>query len=131
MFEPVEEQYVVAAEQHLGVTFPGSYRAWLLACNGGEVEVDGEWWDLHPVADASDPRRIGPTWDHVCRQTDLARLLGGFPAAAISIGEDGSGDRLVLMRPEPEMPLQLGIWQHASGEVAWTCAALDRAFARP
>lgn len=121
---------MAAAEQHLGVTFPASYRAWLLACNGGEVEVDGEWWDLHPVADASDPRRIGPTWDHVCRQTDLARLLGGFPSAAIAIGEDGSGDRLVLLAPSPGSSPQLGIWQHASGEVSWTQQPLDRAFAR-
>lgn len=130
MYEPVEARYVAAAEERLGVAFPGPYRAWLLAGNGGPVEVDGGWWDLHPVADASDPRRIGPTWDHVCRQTDLARLLGGFPAAAIAIGEDGSGDRLVLMSPERGEPLGLAIWQHASGEVAWTRQSLERALVR-
>jgi len=128
--EPVEEQYVAAAERQLGVAFPDRYRAWLLACNGGEVEIDGEWWDLHPVADASDPRRIGPTWDHVCRQTELARLLGGFPAAAVAIGEDGSGDRLVLIPRDGGGPLQLAIWRHASGEVRWTAEPLERAFAR-
>lgn len=130
MFEPVEAQYVDAAEQQLGVAFPRSYREWLQACNGGEVEINDAWWDLHPVMDASDPRRIGPTWDHVCRQTELARLLGGFPRAAVSIGEDGSGDRLVLMARSPGAALELAVWQHDTGALTWTSVAPDVAFQR-
>ena len=130
MFKPVEEQYIAAAERQLGVAFPTRYREWLLACNGGEVEVDEAWWDLHPVADASDPRRIGPTWDHVCRQTELSRLLGGFPADAVAIGDDGSGDLLVLKAREPGATLELAVWQHATAEVVWTVAAVDVVFTR-
>ena len=130
MFEPVEERFVAAAERQLGKGFPARYREWLIACNGGEVEVDGVWWDLHPVADDSDPRRIGPTWDNVCRQTDLARLLGGFPEQAISIGEDGSGDRLILLQREPGGSLALAVWQHDSGSFGWADSDVEATFAR-
>ena len=130
MFEPVEEPYVAAAERQLGVAFPRRYREWLLACNGGAVEVDGAWWDLHPVMDASDPRRLGPTWDHVCRQTELAKLLGGFPASAVSIGDDGSGDRLVLLARTPGERLQLAVWQHDTGTLTWSSVEPDVVFLR-
>ena len=129
-FDPVEERFIVDAERTLGVRFPAGYRSWLRRQNGGEVQIDEEWWDLHPVADASDPRRIGPTWDHVCRQTELSRLLGGFPADAVAIGDDGSGDLLVLKAREPGATLELAVWQHATAEVVWTVAAVDVVFTR-
>ncbi len=129
MFDPVEERFIVDAERALGVRFPAGYRAWLRRQNGGEVQIDEEWWDLHPVADTSDPRRIGPTWDHVCRQTEQARLLGGFPEAAVAIGDDGSGDRLVLMLHAAEGRLELGVWRHVTGEVAWIAAGIEAVFA--
>ena len=130
MFEPGAEPYIAATERQLGVAFPPCYRAWLRHSNGGEVEVDDGWWDLHPVADDSDPRRIGPTWDHVCRQTEQARLLGGFPEAAVAIGDDGSGDRLVLMHRMPGASLQLAVWRHVTGEVVWTAVAAEVVFSR-
>jgi hypothetical protein len=130
VFEPVAEPYIAATERQLGVAFPPCYRAWLRHSNGGEVEVDDGWWDLHPVADDSDPRRIGPTWDHVCRQTEQARLLGGFPEAAVAIGDDGSGDRLVLMHRTPGASLQLAVWRHVTGEVVWTAVAAEVVFSR-
>ncbi len=130
MFDPVEEPFIADAERALGVRFPASYRAWLQQQNGGEVQVGEDWWDLHPVADTSDPRRIGPTWDHVCRQTEQARLLGGFPDAAVAIGDDGSGDRLVLMIQVPAARLELGVWRHVTGEVVWIEAGVEAVFAR-
>ena len=129
MGDPVEEQYIAAAERQLGVTFPLHYRTWLSRFNGGELEIDSVWWDLHPVADASDPRRIGPTWDHVCRQTDLAGLQGGFPKEAIAIGDDGSGDRLVLIGRAPGAELELAVWRHATREIQWTTEQMSAVFA--
>jgi len=130
VFEPVEERYIEATERQLGVAFPSHYRRWLLHSNGGEVEVDEAWWDLHPVADDSDARRIGPTWDHVCRQTGQARAQGRFPDAAIAIADDGSGDRLVLMARAPGAALELAVWRHVTGEVVWAAVAVEVVFAR-
>ncbi|MCK5942027.1 MAG: SMI1/KNR4 family protein [Planctomycetes bacterium] len=130
MYEPAAEPCIAAAEHELGVTFPRRYREWLRRQNGGEVEVGDGWWDLHPIADDSDPRRIGPTWDHVCRETGLARAMGGFPAAAIAIGDDGTGDRLVLMRRKRDGAHELAVWRHVTGELEWAPGGVEAAFAR-
>ena len=54
-------------------------------------------WQLHPVFDDSDRKRMGRTANHLVRETAVARGWSGFPAEAIAIGANGSGDRLVLM----------------------------------
>jgi len=123
----VSETYLVAAEVRLGVSFPTPYRRRLMRSNGGAVEVDGDWWDLHPIADVSSPNRIGPTWDDVCRQTEQARMLGGFPVAAVAIADDGSGDRLVLLWDE-RGGVELCVWRHCTGAVDRLEEGIDRAF---
>ena len=123
---PVAELYVVAAETRLGVTFPLAYRRRLLRDNGGVVELDDAAWDLHPILDTSSPNRIGPTWDDVCRQTELARALGGFPRLAVAIADDGSGDRLVLVWQDGDV--ELAIWRHGNGALERLADGLARAF---
>ncbi|MFK7739977.1 MAG: SMI1/KNR4 family protein [Planctomycetota bacterium] len=129
MLKPPPESCIRAAEVRLGIEFPPTYRARLLSENGGSVEIGDTWWDLYPVADDSEPNRIGPTWDHVCRQTELARLLGGFPVTAIAIGEDGSGDRLVMLRRRDDGPFELAVWKVDTGDLQWTVDAVDAVFA--
>ena len=124
----VAEIYVVAAEARLGVSFPRVYRHRMMRRNGGTVEVAGDLWDLHPIADASSPNRMGPTWDDVCRQTEQARMLGGFPATAVAIADDGSGDRLVLLAVADGGDMELAIWRHVDGGLERLAAALDAAF---
>lgn len=129
MLSPLPETCLLDAEARLGVTFPACYRRWLLRRNGGAVEIEEVWWDLHPVADTTCPNRMGPTWDDVCRQTQLARMLGGFPATAVAIGDDGSGDRLVLVGRDGDQTLQLAVWRHETGRLVWPDGGVDAVFA--
>jgi hypothetical protein len=59
----LDECYVQAAEQALGVSFPTTYRLALMRSNGGTVATEIDDWELYPIADdsapsvASSPRR--------------------------------------------------------------------------
>jgi hypothetical protein len=124
---PTEERYIRDAELKLGVSFPPSLRARLLVANGGEVEVDDDTWQLHPVFDATDRTRIKRTANHIVRETASAREWSGFPPDAVAIGNNGTGDRLVL-QPSPNDPRSLGetvfFWDHETGELTEAAGSL-------
>ncbi|MBL8752341.1 MAG: SMI1/KNR4 family protein [Planctomycetes bacterium] len=114
---PVEDRCVELAETKLSVRFPEPHRRALLRRNGGVVEVrPGDFWELFPVKDDSDIVRLKRTWDDIVRQTTLARGWRGFPPAAIAIGHDGCGNKLVLV-PEGMAELRLAVWDHENGQL--------------
>lgn len=123
---PVDRMRVERAEKKLDVRLPDALVARLLRENGGEVTIGAVVWQLHPVADDSDPRRFKPTWDDVARQTEQARAWPGFPPTAVSIADDGCGNRLILL-PDGNDATQLGVhvfdWDHETGGA--TCVATD------
>lgn len=41
-------------EQAMGVRFPRVYRSWILARNGGTIDVLGEAWTVSPIFDETD-----------------------------------------------------------------------------
>lgn len=124
---PTDEHQIGEAESKLSVVLPQAYRRRLMASNGGEVEVDGETWCLHPVRDDSSRKRLGKTWDDIVRQTGEAREWSGFPPGAISIGDNGSGDRLVLV-PSGDLPLVLAWWNHESRELSVVDGGVEAVF---
>lgn len=95
---PVSEEFLEAAERELGRRFPEPLRSRLVGHNGGEVRDEEEDWQLHPVWDSSDKERMRRSANHVVKETRQAREWRGFPADAIAIGENGSGDRLIRDR---------------------------------
>ena len=115
---PTSFTNIERAEQALGRTLPAPLRDRLLANNGGEIETeDGEVWQLHPVWDDSNPRTIARTMSHVVHETKEAREWQRFPAGAIAIASDGSGNHLVL-RSGSEL---VEDWNHETGE----CSAVS------
>jgi SMI1/KNR4 family protein SUKH-1 len=109
---PVDQSFIEAAERQLGRTLPRNLRKRLLRDNGGEVEAADDDWNLHPVFDTTDRRRIKRTANHIIRETELARQWRGFPPDAIAIAENGTGDRLIVRRDSDEIE----IWYHETGE---------------
>ncbi len=116
MGHPVDEPRIDAAEAALGVTLPTWLRRALAADNGGQIEVGGDRWTLHPVRDDSDPRRIRRTWDDIVRRQEAARRWTGFPDEAIAIGENGTGDMLVMI--DAGSGLEPAVWDHETGVVS-------------
>ncbi len=104
---PTTLEFIVEAESQLGVQLPKSFRAHLLASNGGEVDVEDDTWQVYPVFDKSDRKRIARTANHIVYETKQARSWPGFPEQAIAIADNGSGDKLVYL-PSAHDPKQLG-----------------------
>jgi hypothetical protein len=93
---PTTEGHVVAAEKALGARFPTALRERLLRQNGGEVEAADVVWQLFPVQDLTDRKRLSRTANHVVRETAEARKWPGFPSTAVAIATDGGGNYLML-----------------------------------
>jgi len=115
---PVDVQYVNAAEQKLGVKFPADYVIRITKENGGAFAAGGDVWYLHPIFDNSDRKRLKRTCNDVVRETAQARQWPDFPEEAVAIGDNGTGDRLVLV---PDSTGRLGNqvywWAHDTGEL--------------
>jgi len=115
---PVDDRWIQAAEAKLGVIFPEALRLRLRRENGGNVG-DSEW-ELHPVFDQSDRKRLKRTANDIVQETASARSWTGFPAAGIAIASDGYGNHLVLLPEEdgqPELSSLPYFWDHETGEL--------------
>ncbi len=117
---PVDERFIVEAEAALGVRLPDAYRTKLQRENGGDLSTQPDVWMLYPVFDKSERKRLKRTCNHVVLETQNARGWRGFPPHAVAIGDNGSGDVLVLL-PLDERPTHLGPslfwWDHETGRL--------------
>lgn len=65
----LDERCVQAAEQALSVSFPTSYRLAMMRSNGGTVATESDDWDLYPIADDSERKRLARTLNGVVPET--------------------------------------------------------------
>ncbi len=94
---PLDPQYIIETEQELGVLFPDHFKAKMIRENGGPLATGDDYWHLYPFFDKSDNKRISRTCNHIGLETRLARNWRNFPADAVAIASNGSGDHLVLL----------------------------------
>jgi len=126
---PVADHYIASAESKLGGRFPAAYRSRMMTRNGGEFELAGEPWFLHPVLDNSDADRFRRSWDDVVRQTQIARTWRGFPEAAVAIADNGCGDRLILLPATGcDAAPTLARWDHETGAIELIAGGVEAAF---
>ncbi len=104
---PVDERFIVQAEQLSAAGLPDAYREKLLAENGGDLETARDHWLLHPVRDQSDEKRPKRTCNDIVLETRRAREWSGFPQSAVVVGDKGGGDQLVFLPAEGD-PAALG-----------------------
>lgn len=103
--------------------FPDSYQGRMTRRNGGEMQIQGEKWQLFPLFDESDSTR---TRNDMVERTQLARSKGFIPHDAMAIASNQQGDLLFLIRrsdrpcgqdyPNPYAD-QIYRWDHNSKEV--------------
>lgn len=117
---PLDEKWILATEEKLGVRFPESYRVSMKKLNGGQVKVAKEYWELHPILDRTDLKRIKRTCNDVVHETEYRRSWPGFPVNAFAIAANGYGDHLVFLRDD-DNPGFLGRavyeWSHETGTI--------------
>jgi hypothetical protein len=117
---PLDRARVKATEDKLGVRFPVAFVERMLEDNGGELDIEGEAWSLHPFLDDGDSVRLARTCNDIVRETRQALEWPNFPRNGIAIADNGMGDQLVFM-PSAAAPGQLAdavfMWSHESGEI--------------
>ena len=124
---PVDPKFIREAEGKLGVRFPPEFLHRMAMLNGGEAEAVQDVWQIYPVLDSSDRKRLSRTCNDVCHETAYLRQnWSRFPPEAVAIAGNGGGDQLVLL-PAPSEDGLLGssvfFWDHETG--ALTCVAED------
>lgn len=125
---PLDVKYIVEAEQELGVIFPVHFKAKMIQENGGSLATKDDYWHLYPFFDKSDHKRISRTCNHIGLETRQARNWRNFPADAIAIASNGSGDHLVLL-PMKAHDQYLGeaifTWYHENGDTEKVADQID------
>src|SRR3954454_14735570 len=95
---PLDIQYVRRAEEKLGIKLPLGYVVSMCRHNGGSVRALDDWWQLYPILDDRDRKRLKRTCNDIVYQTRYARQSSpGFPPAAVAIARDGGGNELVFL----------------------------------
>lgn len=116
---PLDERFVTETEAKLGRTLPQSYVFRMRRQNGGAVEVSTDVFQLYPILDTSDRKRLARTCNDIIRETAQARKWSEFPPEAIAIGDNGCGDKLVFLADphEPRFAETVYWWDHETGEL--------------
>lgn len=111
------ESFILEAERQLGAALPASYRSAMARSNGGEVESLDDAWILHPIADATDRKRLARTANHIVRETQGMQEWQSFPADAVAIAANSSGDCLVFLRFGALFGPEVHLWSHETREL--------------
>jgi hypothetical protein len=112
------ETFILAAERELGGSLPKSYRAALLRANGGELETESDDWEMYPIADTSDRKRLSRTANHIIKETQSCREWPRFPEGALAIAGNGSGDQLIFLKDGASFSAAVYAWSHETGAIA-------------
>ncbi len=98
---PIEEKYIEATEKELNVIFPPKFKERMIKDNGDTLSSRRPYVEhiqLHPFFDKSSKKRISRTCNHIGLETKNEKEADyGFPENAITIGNDGSGNQIILM----------------------------------
>lgn len=123
---PTTDERIDEEQARVGRPFPVAMRERLLRSNGGDILVGEERWTLFPVWDPGTKASSRRSASHVARETaSLYEALGALlPPGLVAIGENGSGDYLLL---DPQArPV---VWRHEDGTIE--PADVDWAGGRP
>lgn len=109
---PINRKYIEETETKLNIKLPQSYIDSMMSNNGGTIIIEDDYWDLYPILDKSDNKRISRTCNDIIRETSSAREWAGFPGNAIAIANNGSGDQLILIEENDTLLETIYIWSH-------------------
>ena len=113
----LDERFVIAAEQKLGASLPYSYRQAMMASNGGEVVAYDDVWNLYPILDTSDRKRLKRSCNDILHETKCMCGWPGWPENALAIASNGTSDRLALLKVNRRYEPTIYAWLHDTGEL--------------
>lgn len=116
----ISEEQIAKTESTLGRGLPPIYRTMMGKNNGGTAFDDEDQWDLHPIKDDSDRKRLSRSCNHIIAETKSAQAWRGFPSEGLAVGNNGSGDIMLLLPSETDATLyadRLFVYWHETGKV--------------
>jgi SMI1 / KNR4 family (SUKH-1) len=128
-FDPAE-RFIRAAEEELGAPLPHSYRQVMMASNGGDVAAYSDVWNLYPILDKSDRKRVSRSCNDILRETRRLRDWPDWPENAVAIAHNGTDDKLLFLRGGRLYHPEVYVWLHDTGDlivVAQSFSELRRA----
>ncbi|WP_455675849.1 SMI1/KNR4 family protein [Pradoshia sp.] len=105
----VSDLDIKAAEEQLGISFPEQYKELFKLTNTAQIDE----WTLFPIKDSKNIKR---TWDDIVRQNQEMKD-DGMTDTLISIGEDGTGDKLCYRIVDGQVDNEIYIWNHETEEI--------------
>lgn len=95
--------------------------------NGGEVAVGTDYFDLYPILDSSDRKRLARTCNNIVRETAYANERARFPKGAVAIGDNGTGDKIVFLPDQTDLRYADAVywWDHETGELELVADAFE------
>jgi hypothetical protein len=102
-FDPAE-RFIRAAEEELGAPLPHSYRQVMMASNGGDVAAYSDVWNLYPILDKSDRKRLSRSCNDILRETRRLRDWPDWPENAVAIAHNGTDDQTSIPERGPAVP---------------------------
>jgi len=123
-FELSEEQLALT-EQDLGAILPREYREAMKLDNGGEAATAEYDWELYPIKDTSDRKRISRTCNHILYETESCKGFYHFPDNAVAIAGNGLGDQMVFIKESGRILDSVYLWLHETGELQQLAASFN------
>ena len=121
----LSEEQLVLTEKELGATLPHEYREAMKLDNGGEAATAEDDWELYPIKDTSDRKRISRTCHHILYETSSCKGFGHFPENAITIAGNGLGDQMVFIKESGRFLDTVYLWLHETGELQQLAASFN------
>ena len=122
----LSDEQLALTEQALNATLPYEYRAAMKADNGGEVSTDEDDWELYPIKDTTDRKRLLRTCNHILNETQSCRRYRHFPQDAVAIAGNGLGDQLILLKASGEFQNTVFLWFHETGDIQALATSFDQ-----
>lgn len=110
-------KYIEEAESKLGKFLPKAYKEAMMQSNGGTAYLADEDWELFPIADMSDRKRIARSANHIIYETIQAKKWKSFPKNALAIASDGCGNLLIFKEDADSYSDKIYLWCHEMGEL--------------
>ena len=113
----LSDEQLTSTESDIGAVFPETYRLRMKEDNGGAIFAKSDYWNLIPIRDTSDRKRVSRTANHVLVETES---FSGFPHwhdNALAIAENGAGDALVMFQQGVQISHQVFYWSHEDGRL--------------
>lgn len=124
---PIDRSFVEDLQHSVSSRLPDCYISFMMQKNGGTIELNDDDWELHPIKDTSDRKRLSRTANHVLLEQSTYESWPRFVPETLSIATNGSGDRLVLKRHRNAYLPEIYHWDHETGELNLIASSITEA----